>query len=151
MRATKAQLRNITKTLEKQRILETEANNMAIEAAKEYKKWVKKHKQESERSFDGECTYSYSGTTVYGVSLGSTTKSCTKTPKTTELKRVKRKPNGVIGGAIIGGITSAVVGSLIDHMTSETKGNVHEGEGSVEKEETRPQTATSAEAGKVRQ
>ena len=31
----------------------------------------------------------------------------------------------------------------IDHMTSETKG-----EGSVEKEETRPQTATSAEAEK---
>ena len=50
MRATKAQLRNITKTLEKQRILETEANNMAMKAAKEYNKWVKKHKQESERS-----------------------------------------------------------------------------------------------------
>ena len=39
----------------------------------------------------------------------------------------------------------------IDHMTSETKGNAHEGEGSVEKEEARPQAATSAEAEKVRQ
>ena len=33
-------------------------------------------------------------------------------------------------------------------MTLETKGNAHEGEGSVKKEETRPQKATSAEAEK---